>query len=158
MVDYFDSNGYAVVKQDGKYGLINSDGEFVVPCIYEKMSKYTKGSVVEVRLNGKWGVVDLSNNTIVEPIYDEVFVDGNYIVVTIGGKTGCIGFNNKAGINIPCKYDKLGEFQEETSYAVACLNGKYGIIDTQDNTILPYRRHPYREADHYASSIRGENP
>ena len=63
-VEYFDDDGYAEVRKDGKYGLINADGEFVIPCMYDELRRLNNVQYAAVRMNGKWGAVDLHNNTL----------------------------------------------------------------------------------------------
>jgi len=137
-VTYFDDNGYAEVRKDGKYGLINADGEFVIPCIYDELRRLKNIQYAVVRIKDKWGAVDLQNNTLIEFLYEDAFDDkDNYVVVVQDGKMGCIGVLDKMGINIPCKYDMIGHFNEK-GYTAACLDGKWGVIDIHDNVVEPF--------------------
>lgn len=137
-VTYFDDNGYAEVRKDGKYGLINADGEFVIPCIYDELRRLKNIQYAVVRINEKWGAVDLQNNTLIEFLYEDAFDDkDNYVVVVQDGKMGCIGILDKAGVNIPCKYDMMGHFNEN-GYTAACIDGKWGVIDINDNVHAPF--------------------
>ena len=137
-VSYFDDNGYAEVRRDGKYGLINADGEFVIPCIYDELHRLNNIQYAVVRINDKWGAVDLQNNTLIEFVYEDAFVDkDNYVAVVQDGKMGCIGILDKVGVNIPCKYDRIGHFNEKGCTA-ACLNGKWGVIDVHGNIVEPF--------------------
>lgn len=113
-VAYFDNGGYAKVRKDGKYGLVNADGEFVIPCIYDELRRLKNIQYAAVRIKDKWGAVDLQNNTLIEFLYEDAFDDkDNYVVVVQDGKMGCIGILDKAGVNIPCKYDMMGHFNEK---------------------------------------------
>ena len=137
-VTYFDDNGYAEARKDGKCGLINADGEFVIPCIYDELRRLKNIQYAVVRINKKWGAVDLQNNTLIELVYDDAFDDkDNYVVVVQDGKMGCIGILDKAGVNIPCKYDMIGHFNEK-GYTAACIDGKWGVIDVDDNVLAPF--------------------
>ena len=49
----------------------------------------------------------------------------------------CIGILDKAGVNILCKYDMMGHFNEN-GYTAACLNGMWGVIDVDDNVLAPF--------------------
>ena len=137
-VTHFDDNGYAEVRKDGKYGLINADGEFVIPCIYDELHRLKNIQYAVARRNEKWGAVDLQNNTLIEFMYEDAFDDkDNYIIVVQDGKMGCIGVLDKAGVNIPCKYDRMGLFNEKECTA-ACLDGKWGVIDAHNNVHAPF--------------------
>lgn len=61
----------------------------------------------------------------------------NYVVVVHDGKMGCIGVLDKVGVNIPCKYDMMGHFNEN-GYTAACIDGKWGVIDVNDNVLVPF--------------------
>lgn len=137
-VSFFDDYGYAEVRRDCKYGLINADGEFVIPCIYDELRRLNNIQYAVARINDKWGAVDLHNNTLIEFVYEDAFDDkDNYVAVVQDGKMGCIGILDKAGVNIPCKYDMMGHFNEK-GYTAACLNGKWGVIDVNDNMLVPF--------------------
>ena len=137
-VTHFDDNGYAEVRKDGKYGLINADGEFVIPCIYDELRRLKNIQYAVVRINEKWGAVDLHNNTLIEFVYEDAFDDkDNHVAVAQDGKMGCIGVLDKVGVNIPCKYDMMGHFNEN-GYTVACIDGKWGVIDVNDNVLAQF--------------------
>lgn len=137
-VTHFDENGHAEVRKDSKYGIINIDGEFVIPCIYDELRRLKNIQYAVVRIKDKWGAVDLQNNTLIEFLYDDAFDDkDNYVVVVQDGKMGCIGILDKAGVNIPCKYDMMGHFNEK-GYTAASQDGKWGVIDVHDNIVEPF--------------------
>jgi len=137
-VTYFDDDGYAEVRKDGKYGLINADGDFVIPCIYDELRRWKNIQYAVVRRNEKWGAVDLQNNTLIEFLYEDAFDDkDNYVVVVQNGKMGCIGVLDKKGVNIPCKYNMMGHFNEK-GYTAASQDGKWGVIDLNDNMLVPF--------------------
>lgn len=137
-VSFFDDYGYAEVRRDCKYGLINADGEFVIPCIYDELRRLNNIQYAVARINDKWGAVDLHNNTLIEFVYENAFDDkDNYVVVVQDGKMGCIGVLDKVGVNIHCKYDMMGHFNEK-GYTAACLDGKWGVIDIHNNVLVPF--------------------
>lgn len=137
-MEYFDDDGYAEVRKDGKYGLINADGEFVIPCMYDELRRLNNVQYAAVRMNGKWGAVDLHNNTLIEFVYDDAFDSkDNCVAVVKDGKMGCIGVLDKTGVNIPCKYDMMGHFNEK-GYTASCLDGKWGVIDVNGNVLTPF--------------------
>ncbi|MBR5822891.1 MAG: WG repeat-containing protein [Paludibacteraceae bacterium] len=161
-VIHFDDNGYAEVRKDGKYGLINTDGEFVIPCMYDELRRLNNVQHAAVRVNDKWGAVDLHNNTLIEFVYDDAFDDkDNYVIVVQEGKMGCIGILDKAGVNIPCKYDMIGHFNEK-GYTAACIDGKWGVIDVDDNVLAPFiydraNNSGYKDAMGLSVYSEGEN-
>jgi hypothetical protein len=63
------SEGLAAVKQNGKCGFINTQGEVVAPCIYDKMppffgTKFSEG-LAKVEQNGQWSLINKEGKVIV---------------------------------------------------------------------------------------------
>lgn len=56
-------DGIAVVVLSGKYGWIKSDGSFIVDPIYEET--FNHGNAIMVKLNGKYGYVDLNGKELI---------------------------------------------------------------------------------------------
>ena len=50
--------GFARVQLDGKWGLVNTQGEEVIPCKYDVSSWSFFEGFVRVQLDGKWGKVN----------------------------------------------------------------------------------------------------
>ena len=59
------------VKSNDKWGYLNSEGENVIPCIYEYVGPFNNG-FAEVMQNQKLGVIDINGNLITEFKYDKV--------------------------------------------------------------------------------------
>lgn len=71
-----------MVKENGKYGFVDSKDEVKVECIYDDAKEQNSYGFVAVKKDGKWGSIDLSGNIVVEPIYD---LD-DYLIVDFIGK------------------------------------------------------------------------
>lgn len=93
-------DGYALVLRNTKeYGFFNlSSGREVIPCIYEDAdvfhglgTPYFNEGLVPLKKNGKWGFLNMSNETIIPFNYDGVdpFSEG-FAVVMRYGKYGYI--------------------------------------------------------------------
>ncbi|OON95185.1 MAG: hypothetical protein ATN31_11455 [Candidatus Epulonipiscioides saccharophilum] len=82
------SEGYAAVCQGtmtetgfvGTYGYINTQGQPVLPMIYEGAQPFSEG-LAAVKYQGKWGYVDALGNTVIDFVYDYAtpFENGNAI-------------------------------------------------------------------------------
>ena len=66
------SKGLAPVKQDGKWGLINTKGEGVIPCIYDEATWFSEG-LARVGQNDKWGFINTQGEVIAPCIYDNAW-------------------------------------------------------------------------------------
>lgn len=140
---YF-SGGLAKVGLDGKWGYINKEGKEIVDIKYDEVgygenkSLYTedldgfhinpnfKNELSRVKLDGKWGYVDISGREVVEPKYDNAysFSDGLAAVET-NGKWGYVDTTGKEVIEP--KYDVAYSFSDEL--AAVNLDGKWGYIN-----------------------------
>lgn len=82
----FYQNGFSrvwkLVGGEYKYGFVDEDENITVPCLYDLTgNEIYKDEYIDVKLNDKWGVIDMENNIVVELKYDSVrFEDGLAIV------------------------------------------------------------------------------
>jgi len=105
-------NGYVAVKKAGKWGIITSSAESVIPMEYDNIDIRTMrylsrsldscANVYPVKINGKWGFVNGQNKIILAPQYDSII---DYIH--------------------PLKF-------------TVSKNNKRGIIDLKGNIIFPF--------------------
>lgn len=58
-VETFPAIKYAVIRKDGKYGVINLNGELVVPCIYEKIKGHQDSTSLNLEIDGKCMIMQL---------------------------------------------------------------------------------------------------
>ena len=140
-VDVF-CDGYARVKLDGKYGYINSNGDLVVPCIYDDaycsyvpyISDPEDGYFVS--LNGKYGLVFLTGEEVVPCVYDYIFpFSCDIAVVWSEGKYGCVDMEGE--IIVPFGlYDNMRSFACD-GYLGVMFNNKCGFINTLGELVIP---------------------
>lgn len=140
------NNGYAIASVDGKWGVINKSGDFVVPNKYGEIFNTNVGLFgVFAEGNyssGKLGFVDSKGNEVVPCIYecwnsdyeeDEVppcyftFSDG-VIALAKDGKYGCV--NTEGKTVLPFIYDYIGNFYD--GKAKAYKDGKQLFIVAKD--------------------------
>ncbi|MBO5720670.1 MAG: WG repeat-containing protein, partial [Bacteroidales bacterium] len=125
----------------GKYGLINKEGNEVVPPIYDELFFTSENGIIKVKSNNKYGYIDFNGNYITEIKYDDAcdFCDG-MAMVNIGGtlnKRGRItggkyGFINVLGDEIvKVKYNNanpydggLATVKEDSYWIIIDKSGK----------------------------------
>lgn len=129
-------NGFAIVKQ-GKIGVVNKTGKFVIPPVYECIEPFKNG-MAAVCKKYKWGFVDTNGKEVVPIQYDEVkSFNEEYAAVRLGLNWGFINTKGREVVNL-FKYDSFkGEGYNEGLAAVS-KNGKYGFIDKLDFTVIPF--------------------
>lgn len=63
---------WRVANKDGKYGFINTDLNLVINTIYDDAAFYFMNGLCPVKLNNKWGVIDVTGKTIIPFQYDSI--------------------------------------------------------------------------------------
>ena len=153
------SNGFAIVKKDGKYGYIDVNGNVVLNFEYDHAEDFI-GKVCRVKKDGKYYTLYDNGNEIKQLDYeiidleypthrDTVFKDG-MAVVRKDGKYGYIDENMK--IVIDFQYDEAYEFSEglarvkkdnkeyfidKTEKIVIDMNGTKPLAKTFSDGLLP---------------------
>ena len=125
---------YAFVRQKGLWGVIGSDGKYVVKPKYSSASGPYAGMTI-VGYNGKYGCVRNAVE-IVSIIYDAIVYrkDCHCFLVKLNDKYGL--FDNQGKEILSVQYDGI----EEGVYIETILaqtNGKWGLFDNQGKEILP---------------------
>ncbi len=97
-------NGKCVVKLKGKFGIIDVNGKFVVPAIYNDMGAI--GELIAVSKSNQYGFIDISNNMKIPLSYEyaESFVN-SYAKVELLTLLGVINKNNK--LIVPCAFTEI---------------------------------------------------
>jgi hypothetical protein len=131
-VSYF-NEGRANVRLKWKHGVVDLDGNVVVPVKYDSVYGFSEGRAI-VGLNGKYGFVDSDGHEVVPPIYISTgnFSEGRS-VVKLNGKWGFIDLDGNEVV--PLIYNHIWNYQE--GRASVKLNGKWGFIDLNGNEVVP---------------------
>ena len=80
----------AVVKSDGKFGYMKSDGTWLLPPKFDDARSFHDGLAI-VRLGSKFGYVKADGAWLIQPSFDEAEAfEGGFAVVTLDGKRGII--------------------------------------------------------------------
>lgn len=99
-------NAYSTSYSNGKYGVIDKKGNFIVPAEFENMDN-ARENKISFSKNGKWGYMNTKGEVIIEPAYVNArqFFDGMAAVMAQNRKWGFI--NEKGEIIIELKYDEI---------------------------------------------------
>lgn len=143
---YSDLNDeYCLVQEFGLLGVCDKLRNTKIPCLYDEIQLWVD-DLVRVKSNGKWGVINISDNSIRIPIkYDSI---GNFIHgvanVTFVGTKSCINIRGEEVI------EKSIELQN--SLAKTLKSGKWGIEDNNGNEIVA---HMYDEIGSFRRRLIG---
>lgn len=110
------------IEQEGKYGLIDLDGNKILDCEYEEIDslKGVKGNLL-VKKDGKIGLVNDSGQKIIDTIYTDVLAldegyTNEYIIINEENKQGIITTSGK--ITIEPQYENI-KYVNSSDYYVA---------------------------------------
>jgi hypothetical protein len=130
-------NGYGKVVCKGKAGLIDEQGEIVLPCHYQDVGAFSEG-LVPVMRDGQWGYVNLKGEWIIHPQYANAhsFLSG-FAAVQRNGKYGYIDKDGRE--KIPFRYEDAGHVYNDRAPVAREGDGKvlWGLIDISGEVVLP---------------------
>ena len=129
----FSENGLAFAAKSGKYGMLNTKGEWAIPCQYESLDLNPHGGY-QVVLGGKMGILKADGTILVEPQYDgiswEPALDA-YLVQKDGG----MGLVSEDGNRIaPPVYISIEPLGMEAF--IVRKNERYGLLGRDGRILL----------------------
>lgn len=128
----------AVVSSNGKYGAINTRGEFVLDAKYAYLCSVGGERLIycDDTKKGYYGLMDLHGNIITDPIYNIInsVADNGLYPVCKDKQYGYI--NNNGDVVIPLKYDYAMPFYEGHAWVKQTKGGKYELIDNKGLSVL----------------------
>lgn len=142
----------APAKLDGKWGVIDNKGTWVIEAKYEDLGTFSQG-LLPAKIKGKWGAINTSGKWVVKPDYSFVHTyNKGYAVVFKGmlndnnlegaGLYGMVDMEGKEAI--PVKYEFLGEFSTEwLARAMTTLAGEklWGYLGKDGKWAIPQKFH-----------------
>lgn len=152
----------AAVKQNGKWGAINSEGKTIIPIAYDKIalslsdeeiraadlaSEDDRADLIEVKQENLRGFYDRSGKKIIPVSYEtRSFWKEGFLAVE--GRDKKIGFYKKDGTKLTDPiYESVSDFEQ--GMAIVKSGGKYGYIDKKGKEIAPL----YQEARFFADGL-----
>ena len=132
-------NAYKIM-QNGKVGIVNNEGKIVVEPKYadiDVLGEDNKSGFIVKDDSGKYGIIDYSNNQILEIKYDGIEkVYGNDLyVVTVDGKQKLV---NKENADVLTKgFDSIKQILENQENAVIFVKAnKYGVMNLSGEGLI----------------------
>jgi len=127
-------NGIAPVNKNGQWFLINRQGQEIAGP-FDDLSEQSE-QVYTVKLNNKYGAIDVYGNYILQPRFDKLgdFKNGKAYYID----NGIYGFITKSGKTFNARYQWISDF-DENNIAIVKLNGLYGLINDYDSLFLNAR-------------------
>jgi hypothetical protein len=146
-------HGMAPVFKGSKCGFMDKSEKVIIPIAYSSY-KYVyhyigwnifdeddieydiEGKYVIVSKGEKWGMVDLSGNTVIDFQYSELDLpEDGYIGCKKGEACGLLDISGKE--LIPCEYDELGKLKE--GLISAKKGEKWGFLDATGKVVIDFK-------------------
>ena len=126
--------GFYRVMQNGLVGVVNSEGEILIPCQFDQVYDLTDDNYIKVLKNLKIGLYKLDYGMIIPPDYDQVWPFENGLAKVL--KDRKIGYVSTAGeIIIPVEYNHI--WAEEDGLIKVLKDGKMGFLNNNGEIVLP---------------------
>lgn len=149
VADMFEGD-LARVRENGKWGVIDRNGEYVLASAYDEVLPIKSRQSVVFLENGLWGLMDLDGNLMFEPRFPSPvsFYKSDLAPARDPSGSGFYGYVDKSGdFVIEPKFGYAGHFygdyakagMDETLGAAAYYESKmmYGFIDKNGNWTVP---------------------
>ena len=120
-IDTYDSAGMAMAQQGDYYGYIDQEGNTVIGFQFGEAQSFNERNFAPVRMN-HFGVIDRMGNFIIEPMYDGISYNSDFIKV-YNGKYGL--YDHEGNLIIAPEYDNDFIFDDQFIYTKAYHNN-YG--------------------------------
>lgn len=125
-----------------KKGAINSDGEIIVPCIYDNIyPSSSDDKYITVQRNDLYGVVNIWSVLVIPTIYYFILSQKQganyYFAVTDRYKHKMGLLNEGRNIVIPFEYNMIKVSDKYHNWIIISKNGRKGVIDFNNNIIIP---------------------
>jgi len=133
-IEFMDSL-FLPIKEEGKFGFMNTTGITTIPAVYDQVSPYSEGLAV-VAKDGKFGVIDKYNQVIIPFKYESIsdFINGRAIVE----KDELLGMIHRNGsFVIECQYEDMGALSDGLIYVSD--GEKFGYYDATGFQRIPMK-------------------
>ncbi|MCX7652590.1 MAG: WG repeat-containing protein [Bacteroidia bacterium] len=140
------SEDLIVVKENDRYGYINTKGEQIIPCQYEDALPFSEG-LAPVAIGKKWGYIDKSGKEVIRPEYEKADMFVNGFARVQKDDNHYWGFINAKGeLVVSPRYDEVGTFVN--GIAPVRTDKNWGCINEKGELFIPLS---YQEIIRYPS-------
>lgn len=128
-------HGTILVEEDGRKGLLNEDGNILLPPVYTSISAFDSNGTAKItKMEGRTGLINEQAEILLEVRYSSIgdFDRNGLAQIVFNGKTGLA--DTSGHIVLEPGYDAIGAF-DRIGLAQVTLNGKVGLTDTQGRIV-----------------------
>lgn len=142
-IDMF-QEGFALVQENGKFGLIDLEGRQRVGCLYDLLLPMSEG-LCAAKLKSRWGFIDAAGREVLPFVYEAVQESGFFQGRAAVSKAGTWSFVRRDGeVEFPLDhgYQSLGALSEGLASVCKLMDEggvKYGYVDPEGKLRIPFR-------------------
>ncbi|QJB32475.1 WG repeat-containing protein [Chitinophaga oryzae] len=129
------------LKKNGRFGLINRNGEQVLDFVYDDISdpygQFASGPFLTVHKDGKTGIIDMTGRVVIPPSLDEeVICSGDYVIAARNGMYNVFDSTGKPLLKED--YSGIEPMKTVEGMALFALKQKalYGFFNPVNGTIV----------------------
>lgn len=138
-------NGYIVVNDEGKYGIIDFNKTTILETKYDEIKDICASGMYVVKEDGKYVIIDKNDEKIIDDSFEDIKeISDNYIVIEKNNKYGVIDKENNKIIDT--SYQDISIMNSE--YFIAKKDDKYGILNKNQETVLNFE---YKDISYISS-------
>lgn len=138
-------DGLYIVQTFELWGIINEDGETVIPCNYEEVLPWAR-NLYRIRENGKWGIYSIEDHSfLLKTAFDSIGELNNGVAKTVFAKV-------ESAIDISGKEVSQQVIQLQNGLKKTMVAGKWGIVNDKGEVIIEHR---YNEIGSFRSRLIG---
>ena len=129
-------DGYATIKNNGKYGIIDSQGAIKIPIEYDFIED--RGAVAVARKDNKRGLIEIKSGKLLTPFeYDGIYyLNDEFFHIK---KDNLYGILNISGsMEVPCIYDRFKTQTIKSGFIAYSKDGKWGFLDDNFKESIPF--------------------
>lgn len=144
------NDGYIVKNENGKYGILGSEGKIILDATYDKIMKVSGNDKYVVQDGVKTKLISKDGTTILETGFDEIIeIDGDNLVIKKAGKYGIINTTGETLI------DPAFDYLENCfgDYYIAKTAGNYGVINLNKDICIEIKYKDIKYRNDIASLI-----
>jgi Leucine-rich repeat (LRR) protein len=138
------SHPYLIVQQNGLFGVIDFEGNYLVKPIYESIERiihYQNGEEAHrfiVVLNGNIGLLDQNGQTILEPKYKHIGSEYNFLRVETDSSVAYLKENNLEELKISLVPNaQIVELSAYKPQVIFTTSQKTGVADLNGKVLIP---------------------
>jgi len=125
------TDGYFLVRKKNKFGFANREGIPRIPCRYTQTGRVSNG-VTPVAINGKWALVSVADDFLMQPLFDSVLTSCDSVV--LAQRDSLWGFFKSTGKEIS-NLEYLQIIPD--AFGFACLNNNgWGYRNKKGKVLL----------------------